>query len=683
MDFDQSTTEQYRAVIRPAPRGSSPTWNYAFVSDLHLSLGYNPERRAYHPREDFFFDEAFFRWVRWLDGQCAPGQRYELVMIGDVFDFLPADEATVGDYLQARAVRRRTIDESDTAQIVRYWEARFAEGRPRGTRPARVEPLLFEDDVLDGHIRLEGGAAGPTRSAAARGAGVPPWAVAICARHDPRLARFAQIKGMQWRLVVDGGEPDARSARPGMPTAAQDARMPRRAMNDEERDRTEEFERRYGFLPTPEKSAQKMAAICRGHPVFFRALAWFVGHGHRVTFARGNHDLELFWPSVQDTIRRCVAQEYASALAGSEPDARLGRDTPNLVEHIRFERGWFCYRRGAFYAEHGCQYDTFSASANPIRPVLPGHSWLMNPDVGSLAVICLHNHLESQFPELENEANYGVSLLGLVRRDPLRAATMLVRHAADFLRMAQRLWLAGRNSIGEQLPTWDDLTDCAEASGLPRALVEAIYDLVDEPLLLRPRLAWLLFSPAGHAMKLCLLLAALAVLAVIAALYYLVLAPAVADLVPTAALATAAGPALRLLSKLLLWVVPPTAYAAVRRRLASRFFDDPLSRASQRILDVLRDSDPGLRFIVMGHSHRPDIRPLAKGPGGRHAYFLNTGTWTPSFAEGRRRLQTLGREVEFTFLKIARSGQGYDAELLRWNDTAGRADPQMVPPDTP
>jgi hypothetical protein len=83
----------------------------------------------------------------------------------------------------------------------------------------------------------------------------------------------------------------------------------------------------------------------------------------------------------------------------------------------------------------------------------------------------------------------------------------------------------------------------------------------------------------------------------------------------------------------------------------------------------------------MGHSHQPNVRPVALRADGRHIYYANTGTWTPTFAEGKRRLQTLGREVQFTFLRLVQGARGYEADLLRWNDSAGRAEPQMVPPD--
>jgi hypothetical protein len=442
-----------------------------------------------------------------------------------------------------------------------------------------------------------------------------------------------------------------------------------------------EFEGRYGFLPTPERSARKLDAIYAGHPILFRALAWFVGLGHRLVILRGNHDLEFYWPSVQERFRAHVASEYGAAFSGSDnydPDSRA---VPDLEDRIQFQPGWFYYRRGVFYAEHGCQYDPITGSPNPVRPLLPGSPWVMNPDVGSLGVTCFHNHLEDRFPELENEADYGLSLLSLIRRDPLTMTAMLVRHAGDFVRMAQRLWLAGRQTIDEQRPSQADFAYSAGPAGMTPELVRDVYELGARPLLLRRRLAWFLFSPVGHGLKIaCLIVLALAVASLLGA-YYLVIAPAIAALLPAGFLVTTAGPTLQLLAMILLWTVPPAAYSAIRRKLGETVLRDPLIEASARIQRLLLKGDPQLRYVVMGHSHRADIRPVALRSDGRHTTYVNTGTWTPSFAEGARRLQTLGREVEFTFLRLTETARGFEARLLRWNDDAGRAERQSVPPD--
>jgi UDP-2,3-diacylglucosamine pyrophosphatase LpxH len=532
--------------------GDCNTWDYLFVSDLHLALGYDPERRAYHAREDFFFDAPFFRWLRWADAHCNPGRRWELVFVGDALDFFPADREAVARYYRERS---------------------------------------------------------------------------------PHHAARAQ-------------------------------------------EQVEAFERRYGFLPTPEKSAIKAKSICQGHSAFFRALAWFVGQGHRVVFLRGNHDLELFWRRVQDQLREFIAREY-SALEQTETFAKL----PDFEEQVSFQPGWLYHRRGVFYAEHGCQYELLNACPNPIHPVLPGDEQILSPDVGSLGVICFHNYLESAWPEWENRTDTTLALMDMIRRDPFKAVAIGVRHAPDFLRMAQQLWRAGRkDDLG---PTETDFAEYAASIGLEPETIRQIYHEGDKPLLLRRPLAWLLFSPGGHVVKALLLLTLVALLVGAGALWYLVAVPALANLVSSPVLFTAIGPALQLLTKLVLWLLPPAVYAIAKRRTGDRYSEYLLFEAARRIHSHLREKDPDLRYYIFGHDHRPDARPVEQRANGRHVYYLNTGSWTPCFAEGPRRLQALGRATQFTFARLVRGEDGYEADLLRWNDDAGRADPQMVPAAQP
>jgi len=645
--------------------GEHPEWDYLFVSDLHLSLGYDPQRRAYHPREDFFFDEVFFRWLRWADQSCAGGRRWELVFVGDVLDFFPVDQDMVAQYYRERDRRRRELDLSAPAHVARYWQRQFGAQAPGERAPEWVQRLIFEDDVLAGRIELQ--PVLPERGDASlpQAAPAPAWALRLYRRYRPGTPG------------AEGGEGGPLAPRaPAVETAdafrvagVQDL-PPVRA----DRRRDEDFERRYGFLPTPEKSAAKLDAIYRGHPLFFRALAWFIGRGHRVVFLRGNHDLELCWPQVQERLREWVAREYPAAF-GYDEGHPLAAD---LEERIDFRPGWFYYRPGIFYAEHGCQYDVLNASPNPIHPLMPGNGTFLNPDVGCLGVTCFHNHLEQAHPAWENRPDQGVVLLELVRQDPLKMLGILVRHAPDFLRMARRLWLAGKKTDLE--PTQEDFARYGRILGLEPELVRQIYREGDTPLLLRPLLAWLLFSPGGHAVKALALLALSATAVGLGVLWYLVVVPALAGLIPSDFLFATAGQALQLLVRIFLWLAPPVAYALRRRRKQHLHLKPFLPDAARRIHAHLRAEDPDLQYYVAGHDHLPDLQPVERRGDGRHVYYLNTGSWTPYFAEGTRRLCALGQEVQFTFARLVKDGDGYEADLLRWNDEAGRPDPQIVPP---
>lgn len=641
-----------------------PRYDYLFVSDLHVSLGYDPERRAYHAREDFFFDEPFFRWLRWADAGCPPDRRWELVFVGDGFDFLPIDLGVVHQYFEARDRRRERLELEDRRQVVAYWQRQFGEEErlsPEEREPEWVRWLLFEDDVLDDRVRLAPPSPGPLKALAVEEAAppLPDWAVCIYEGVHPPA-------GGEGRLVASSlslGRPLE-----GLRLTEGEGRPARRAIS-----REEAFERRYGFLPTQARSMARLHFIYRGHPTFFRALAWFVGRGHRITFLRGNHDLELFWPGVQTLLRRLVAQEYPAAFEGAPLPPM-----PDLEEHIRFRPGWFYYRPGLFYAEHGSQYEPVDSCPNFIRPLLPAAPHLLNPPVGSLGVTTVVARMEDENPEWENRGKHAVVLLELVRRYPHQAFLILTRHVRDFLWMAQRLWQATKG--GDQKPAAEDFRRYAAEAGLPQEEVEAIYWQWDPPIMVRRPLAWLLFSPGGHVVKGVLALLVFGVGVGAALLWYLVIAPVLSALIPPNFLSATIGPALQLLTRILLWLVPPLAWEWLRRRL-ERWYPHPLMyRAAQRVHQHLRKVDPDIRFYILGHDHKADVRVVEQRPTHRHVYYLNTGCWFPEFAEGARRLQTLGRDVQFTFVRLVQQEGGVEAELLRWNDDAGRADPQIVPP---
>ena len=650
--------------------GDHPEWDYLFVSDLHLSLGYDPERRTYHAREDFFFDEPFFRWLRWADENCAQGRRWELVFVGDALDFFPVDQEAVAQYCRERARRQRELDLSDPRQVARYWQRQFSAAVPAERAPERTQRLIFEDDVLAGQIELVPLIPDRAPSTPPDAPPVPEWAARLYAHYRPEVAQAVRKGDVPFALRTPPEEETralrAAGAEGAAPAPGERSRQERAHQPDEA------FEQRYGFLPTQEKSADKLASIYRGHPLFFRALAWFVGRGHRLVFLRGNHDLELFWPRVQKRLREFVAREYPAAFGYDEGHPL----PPDFEERIDFRPGWFYYQRGAFYAEHGCQHEMLNASPNPIRPLMPRNEHLLSPDVGCLGVLCLHNHLESAHPEWENRGDHTRVLVDLIRREPFKMLAILIRHAPDFFRMARRLWLAGKEKdLG---PTEEDFRQYAGIAGLGPGMVRKIYDEGDTPLLLRRPLAWILFSPGGHVVKVLILLALAALAVGLGALWYLVAAPALAGLIPGDFPYATAGSALQLLAKVLLWLAPPAVVALVRRRKKQQ--TGPfLSKAAHRIYAHLQGEDPSLRYYIAGHDHHPDTRIVERKEDGRHVYYLNTGSWTPWFAEGEQRLRTLGQEVQFTFARLVKDDGGYEADLLRWNDDAGRADPQIVP----
>jgi UDP-2,3-diacylglucosamine pyrophosphatase LpxH len=91
-----------------------------------------------------------------------------------------------------------------------------------------------------------------------------------------------------------------------------------------------------------EDSARKMALIVAGHRPFFQGLERFAQSGpprRSVTFVKGNHDVNLHWPAVQDRIRQAMAATGDRAPLLAFEERRISRE--------------------GIYVEHGNQYAEF------------------------------------------------------------------------------------------------------------------------------------------------------------------------------------------------------------------------------------------------------------------------------------------------------------------------------------
>jgi UDP-2,3-diacylglucosamine pyrophosphatase LpxH len=78
----------------------------------------------------------------------------------------------------------------------------------------------------------------------------------------------------------------------------------------------------------------------------------------------------------------------------------------------------------------------------------------------------------------------------------------------------------------------------------------------------------------------------------------------------------------------------------------------------------------GTRYIIFGHTHESDMSTLSASPEGKKSEYINSGSWTKSFAANYEEA-LLKSENEFVYVQI-----GYDKkkddikmELLRWDDS--------------
>ncbi len=127
-------------------------------------------------------------------------------------------------------------------------------------------------------------------------------------------------------------------------------------------------------------SVKKMNLAIAGHEGFFADLRDFLSPGpprRTLTIIKGNHDVELHWPGVQQRIREAVG-------AGG---GRAGL--------VHFEE--VCVHRDGLYVEHGNQYAAyFDRLDNFENPVDPQHPQRLTLTTGSQALIEAFNPVERE-----------------------------------------------------------------------------------------------------------------------------------------------------------------------------------------------------------------------------------------------------------------------------------------------
>lgn len=127
-------------------------------------------------------------------------------------------------------------------------------------------------------------------------------------------------------------------------------------------DEASDDERQFGLGHGETQSAAKLSRVLARHPGVFAALSAFILAGNELIIVVGNHDVEFFYPLVQ---QRFV--DGLVALAGSLGDE--GRER-RLREGVRF-CPWFYYEEEVVYVEHGHQYDEYCSFDYQLHPAAP------------------------------------------------------------------------------------------------------------------------------------------------------------------------------------------------------------------------------------------------------------------------------------------------------------------------
>lgn len=189
--------------------------------------------------------------------------------------------------------------------------------------------------------------------------------------------------------------------------------------------------KRFGLGSTYPEACWKLLQIYRGHPVVFRALAWFLAAGNELVIISGNHDLELHWAEVQAQVRWLLDFAYQELRRdgrfGPTHDplsdwaclAIAGEHFKECQDRLNFSP-WFYYEPGFVYIEHGQQYEPANALMLPLNPTLPGHGRYLWLPWGSLVVRYFYNGLEDLNPSGENLYPIGGLLAWEIKNDFLR-----------------------------------------------------------------------------------------------------------------------------------------------------------------------------------------------------------------------------------------------------------------------
>jgi UDP-2,3-diacylglucosamine pyrophosphatase LpxH len=180
----------------------------------------------------------------------------------------------------------------------------------------------------------------------------------------------------------------------------------------------------YGLKTHEYKSVWKLICCVQGHELFFESLAEWISAGNKLVIVKGNHDLELYWKGIRNTLRFILAEKIAGF---------SGKGIDDVFEEFIFPGLFFADHSVTFndsvYIEHGCIYDKFSNVRG--EPLMPNKEEINIP-FGSFFNRYLLNKLEVVFPFLDN-IRPREKVLPLLIRDDLNLGIKVFSRYIPFL----------------------------------------------------------------------------------------------------------------------------------------------------------------------------------------------------------------------------------------------------------
>ena len=420
-----------------------------------------------------------------------------------------------------------------------------------------------------------------------------------------RHYRLSYVGQRRWRLIIDGDfieffqvteppEPGERLLR-GVTLTASDRR----------------------FFPGTEweKSVWKLDRVLSSHPQLLLALGRFLLAGNEIYVLRGNHDVEMFWPQVQDHFRLVLAQHHPADTTYLEMKAAV-------QARLHF-RPWFYLEKDLLYVEHGCQYDPFCTNERNLCPVVPDKPSQIHLPFSAFSMRYFAARMAVVDPAAIENVNSIPRYLGrLLARHPLQAFVIPYYYVEMIVRTLRK--------VNRRAPAAEREVAAREAAA--REELERMYDLPPAPVaaLEALREAPILGSLPATVKSFSLDMIS-AGLATAAAIW----------------LATPRSRGGRLAATLLSGLVVAGLTAGWVRRASTINDHRNLREIARCIADIV-----GVRYVVFGHSHEPDAYRLSEA-GDR--WYFNVGTWVPNLQEG-----------QFIYMHVLRDDGGA-AQLMRWN----------------
>jgi UDP-2,3-diacylglucosamine pyrophosphatase LpxH len=384
-----------------------------------------------------------------------------------------------------------------------------------------------------------------------------------------------------------------------------------------------EEELEHGLGNAADHARAKLLRVEERHREVFIAMARFVARGHALTMVHGNHDVELYWDSVQGELRSILLRHALEA------DPSLDRRA--FDERIEFHP-WFFYEDGLAYIEHGHQYDPLCASEQVLAPVSPRDPRRIKRGCCDV----LLRFVVRPTRGMREHGHQGMGLIDYVAFGARLGIKGLFRLAVGFFSAVLELYRVHKESISDAAKTLRQEHDrrmglLAEAKRIGIDRLRALAALQVPPITR---------SVSGILASVLLDRLALGMLSSLALVVVGLLGFWHGYLWPGA------------VCVLVAWVM---GHRWLTRHRPKLDYDDELVERAGRLVKLFPAA-----FVVMGHTHTPMELPVAEG----QATYVNVGSWSESEPAGD---EEHTYRAARTHLVIHPGEDGAKAEFLAWS----------------